>query len=88
MNITAKVNKIKEPKGNTQAFASITLDDSFVVGGLAVVKGEKGLFVSMPSKKNEKDGKYYDTCYPLSKELRQEISNVVLEVYNDDELPF
>lgn len=71
-------------KGNTMAMASITLDDAFVVSGLKVMNGSKGLFVDMPSQKGtDKDGnvKYYDTAFPLSKELRGEINRVVLDAY-------
>lgn len=71
-------------KGNAKAMASITLDDAFVVSGLKVMDGAKGLFVQMPSQKGlDKDGnvKYYDTAFPLSKELRGEINNVVLDAY-------
>lgn len=71
-------------KGNTMAMASITLDDAFVVSGLKVMNGSKGLFVDMPSQKGtDKDGnvKYYDTAFPLSKELRGDINRVVLDAY-------
>lgn len=71
-------------KGSTKALASITLDDAFVVSGLKVMNGSNGLFVNMPSQKgtdNDGNVKYYDTAFPLNKELRGEINNVVLDAY-------
>lgn len=71
-------------KGSKLANASITLDNAFVVRNLSVMNGANGLFVSMPSQKGlDKEGKekYYDTAFPLSKELRSEINNVVLDAY-------
>ncbi len=71
-------------KGNTMAMASITLDDAFVVSGLKVMNGSKGLFVDMPSAKGKDQNgnvKYYDTAFPLSKELRGDISKTVLDAY-------
>lgn len=71
-------------KGNKLANASITLDDAFVIRNLSVMNGTKGLFVSMPSQKGlDREGKetYYDTAFPLNKDLRAEINNVVLDAY-------
>ena len=83
MKITAKVFKNKGD-GAIKANASITFDEEFVVTGLKIVSGSKGLFVSMPSQKN-KDGDYKDTAYPITKEFRQKIIDVVLKVYNGDD---
>ncbi len=71
-------------KGNIMAMASITLDDAFVVSGLKVMNGSKGLFVDMPSQKGKDQNgnvKYYDTAFPLSKELRGDINKAVLDAY-------
>ena len=73
-------------KGNQLANASITLDDAFVIRNLRVMNGSNGLFVSMPSQKGlDKDGKekYYDSAFPLNKELRGEINKVVLDAYSE-----
>jgi len=67
---------------NLKAFASITLDDSFVVDGLRVVEGKKGLFVSMPSKRTNK-GKFRNTAFPIKRDLAKEISDAVLEAYKN-----
>jgi DNA-binding cell septation regulator SpoVG len=45
-----------------------------------VVDGSKGLFVSMPRHQG-KDGKWYDTVTTSTKELKQQLAEVVLEAY-------
>lgn len=79
MDIKASVNLYNKPDGNIKAFASISLNDDFIVRGLRVVEGEKGLFVAMPSQKVGSD--YRDVCFPKSTELREEINSTVLEAY-------
>jgi len=84
MTITdVKIHKINKDS-NLKAFASITLDSAFVVGGLAVLDGKNGLFVQMPQKKGS-DGKYYDQCFPLTKELRQQINEAVIKAYKGED---
>lgn len=79
MQITdIKVNPYK--KKALRGFASITIDDEFVVTGLRILSGKKGLFVSMPSHEG-RNGEYYDTSFPLSREIRDYISNEVLDAY-------
>ena len=63
-----------------KAFADVNLA-GIVVKGFSVVNGSKGLFVSMPRHQG-KDGKWYNTVYPITKELKQQLSDVVLEAYN------
>lgn len=62
-----------------KAFADVTFS-GVVIKGFSVVNGEKGLFVSMPRHQG-KDGKWYDTVTPSTKELKQQLSEVVLEAY-------
>lgn len=88
MKVTCEPRNIRllEGKGNCLASASIKLDDAFVVRNLTVMNSQtKGLFVNMPCEKGKKDGKeaYFDTAYPLSKELREQISGAVLDAYNE-----
>ena len=66
--------------GATKAFCDLSILDSFVIKGLRVVEGEKGLFVSMPREEG-KDGKWYNTVIPLKREVKDEIERVVLEAY-------
>lgn len=73
--------KLIEPTKNLVAFASIKIADCFVVKNLKVVSGEKGIYVDMPSQKNNK-GDYYDTCFPTTPEFREQIKATVLEAYD------
>ena len=74
--------RIYKTKGNgvIKAYASVSLDNEFVVKGIKIVEGEGGLFVSMPSRK-AKDGSYQDIFHPMSREAREKIVNAVLEAY-------
>jgi len=84
MNITnVKVHRLDGDK--VLALVSITIDNEFVVSGLKVLDGQNGLFVAMPSKKNNKENsekKYYDIAFPITKEARENIQRVVLDKFN------
>lgn len=83
------VDRIQLVKGSGEesslkAFASIKIADVFVVKNLKVVEGKNGIFVSMPQEKYEsKEGevKYADNAYPMSKEGREEINQLVIKAY-------
>jgi stage V sporulation protein G len=63
-----------------RAFVNITFDDVFVVRGLKVIQGNKGLFVCMPSRKLA-DGTYKDIAHPINNEFRQKIETMILNKY-------
>jgi len=66
-----------------KAYASIVLDDCFIVRDLKVIDGDSKLFVAMPSKKM-KDGSYRDTVHPLDNNTRQKIEVRVLDAYEKE----
>lgn len=71
-----------EKKGSSLlAFVSVTFNDVFVVSGLKLMQGSKGIFVSMPSQKG-KDDEYHDICFPLTSEARAELQAAILEEFN------
>ena len=78
MEFKANIKLINKP-GNLRAFASVNIDNAFAVTGLRVIEGEKGLFVSMPSRKT--DVGYEDVCFPVTAECREKLNNTVLEAY-------
>ncbi len=52
MDITEVKVVLKEgPDKKLKAYATITMDNCFVVRNIKVIKGNKGLFVAMPSRK-------------------------------------
>jgi stage V sporulation protein G len=63
-----------------KGYATIILDDCFVVRDLKVIQGNNGLFIAMPSKKT-KDGTYRDTAHPLNNETRRMIEDAVIGEY-------
>jgi len=62
-----------------KAFADVSIGN-FIIKGLKVLDGKNGLFLSMPREKH-KDGKWYDTVFPVTKEARKSLSDMVLEAY-------
>lgn len=66
-----------------KAFVDVSFAGAFIVKGLRVVEGKNGLFVAMPSKQ-AKNGKWYDTAHPLTKEFRDLLREVVLEAYENE----
>ncbi len=69
-----------EDTGNLKAYATVTLDESFVVHGIKVLEGENGLWVSMPASKNKK-GEYKDVFHPITKDSRESLVNAVIQAY-------
>lgn len=72
-----------EPKGNLVGFASLKINDSFVIEDFKILQSDKGLFVGMPSKpdKNSPTG-YRDTAKPITKEFRAELTGAVVAAYH------
>ncbi len=68
-----------EGDSKVKAFADISVGD-FIIKGLKVLEGKNGLFVSMPQEK-AKDGKWYKTVLPATKEAAQNLTEAVLAAY-------
>jgi stage V sporulation protein G len=66
-----------------KAFASITLDDSFVIRGLKIIEGKTGTFVAMPSRRR-KDGEYQDIAHPINNDARAEMERIILDEYRKE----
>lgn len=77
-----RINRL-DGEGTARAFCDVAIAESFLVKGIKVVEGKKGLFVSMPREQG-KDGQWYDTVVPLTKEARQRLSEAVLKSYHSD----
>ena len=61
------------------ANVSVTFGGVFVVTGLKIIEGKKGAFVSMPQYKYK--GEWKDSCFPITGEFREELSEAVIEAY-------
>jgi stage V sporulation protein G len=64
-----------------KAFASITLDNRFVIRGLKIIEGAKGVFVAMPSRKRP-DGTFQDIAHPINNETRSWMEQQVIAAYH------
>ena len=82
MKITeVKIFTVNEER--LKAYATITIDDVFIIRDLKIIKGHEGLFVAMPSKRR-KDGQFKDIAHPLNQETREMIENSVFEAYEKE----
>lgn len=80
MQITdVRVRRITK-EGKMKAVASITIDNVFVVHDIKIIKGERGMFIAMPSKKSA-DGEYRDIVHPINSEMRESLQKIILEGY-------
>ena len=84
MKITAvRVKKIiGEETGRLKAYVDLTFDEAFVIHGLKLIEGENGKFIAMPSRKMP-DGEFKDIVHPISPELRKEITDCVIQKYEE-----
>lgn len=65
-----------------KAYADVTFEECFVIHGLKVIDGQKGMFVAMPSRKMP-DGEYKDIAHPITPELRKAITDAVIAKYHE-----
>ncbi len=64
-----------------KAFVTMTFDDCFVVRGVKVIHGHRGLFVAMPSRR-KKDGEFQDIAHPIHSEMRDRLEEQILARYH------
>jgi len=66
-----------------KAFANVTFDNAFVIRGLKIISGNKGFFISMPSKRRP-DGTYQDVAHPINTDMRRTLERMILEAYEKE----
>lgn len=74
------------PSSSVKAYANLDLGNGFAVHGLKVINGQKGLFVSTPSRPSiDQNGerKFRDIFHPITKEARAEMQETVLTAYKE-----
>lgn len=80
------VHTLNDASSKTVALATVTVDDCLVLTGLRIVKGKKGMFVSMPQRKLSKPDKngneYADIFFPVTHNFREELNNAILDEYD------
>lgn len=81
MEITeVKVYPVRDT-GRLKGYATFVIDNCFIVRDVKIIEGEKGLFVSMPSRKKQ-DGSFRDIVHPLNAETRTLIEKMVVEQFD------
>ena len=80
MEITEVKVYLAKESGRLKAYATIVFDNCFIVRDLKVIEGDKGFFVSMPSRRR-KDGTFRDIVHPLNAETRKMIEDHITEEY-------
>jgi len=63
-------------KGNVLAFGDLKIEDAIIVKGVKVVSGKNGVFLGMPSRKNEKTGEWSEIVYVEDKDLRSQLADL------------
>ena len=80
------VYTLNDSNSKTVALATVTISDCLVLTGLKIVKGKKGMFVSMPQRKLSKPDKngneYADIFFPVTHDFREELNNAIMDEYD------
>ncbi len=85
MNITdVRVSMVEDKAKKLRAFVAIVIDDCFFVSDIKIIEGEKGLFLSMPSKRR-RDGTFKDVAHPINTETRKMMENVIFAKYRENQ---
>jgi len=84
-NLNFKIGRLHrlDGDGSLKAFVDIVVNESLLIRGLRVIEGKNGLFVSLPKDKG-KDNRWYDIVRPITKEVKNDISNAILTAYKGE----
>lgn len=77
-----RIRLVEKEDSKLKAFASITIDECFVVHDIKVIEGKEGYFISMPSKKKP-DGEHTDIVHPIKTETRKDMEAQIIEAYKN-----
>lgn len=81
MRIT-KIQINKCAYGKLVGYANVTFEDCLVVTGIRIMSSDDGgLWISMPSKKNNSTEKWDDIVYPSNKDFRYELRDAIVQEY-------
>lgn len=83
LNIThVRINLHNNQNEKFKAYADITIAGLFMIHGFKIREGEKGLFLTMPSKLN-KNKEYTDIAHPIDATMKDELEAIVLAAYKE-----
>lgn len=82
MEITnVRVRVVEKDNSKMRGFASVTIDNQFVVHDIRILEGDNGLFLAMPSKQTA-PGEYRDIAHPINPEARKVFTDAILAEYD------
>lgn len=70
-----------DPKFQSKAVAGLTLRYGPFIVRAKLVQGDKGLFLSMPSRKNEATGEFWEHVQITDRTLQEEFQKLAIEAY-------
>lgn len=82
-----KVNEvriIKIDKGNFLGYASIKIDNSFIVEGIELRDGKNGRYILMPLSSRKRKTKR-NNAYPINDDTRKHLLDLISEEYDKTE---
>lgn len=82
---TCQVFPFKESPtlGHIKGLAQVVLNDQFMIRGIRIMDGEKGLYVGYPNVPFFKGEECRYVVCPISKQLREHIEKVVIDKYKE-----
>ncbi len=84
MEITnVRVRVVEKENSKMRGFASVTIDDQFVVHDIRILEGDNGLFLAMPSKQVS-PGEYRDIAHPINADARKVFTDAILAEYEKE----
>jgi len=75
-----KIHRLPQDS-RVKAFVDLGINDAILIKGLRIVRGKKGLFVSMPVEQG-KNERWYERVRCLNQDIRSLIAQKVLEAYS------
>lgn len=82
--IAVRIDRMMDREDSkVKAYASANIGGVFAVHGIRVVDSQKGLFVQMPQRIYQRNGRtaYEDIFHPVTADSRQELYGAVLSAY-------
>ena len=76
-----RLRRFDDEESKLKAFVDVAVGE-FIVKGLRVLQGQKGLFLAMPREQG-KDGRWYSCFYPKSAQAHQALTDIVLAAYQE-----
>lgn len=82
LNISeVRIKKIN--RGSFLGYASILIDDSFIIDGIELYEGRKGRYFLMPLNPKLKRFRK-NSCYPITEDTRQNILDLISKEYDKE----